>query len=100
MASYLRHSMLVTGLLILGSTVHSQQNVSTSNAPVIRLTALGAIYPDESYAYGVNDWGDVVGRRASESNRGSSTFMDFSGAGRRACSTSWRALSRCSLRST
>ena len=76
MASFLRHKMLVIGLLILGSTVHSQQDVSTSHAPVIRLTALGAIYPDESYAYGVNDWGDVVGTSSVWIEPG---FLDFHG---------------------
>jgi probable HAF family extracellular repeat protein len=77
MASFIvTHTMLVAALLILETTAHPQQDASNPAPPAIRLTALGAIYPDESYGYGVNDWGDVVGTSSVRIEPG---FVDFHG---------------------
>jgi len=67
--------LVIACLLIIGTSAHSQQAApGLASPPEIRLTPLGAIYPDESYAYGVNDWGDVVG---TSSVRVEAGFLDF-----------------------
>jgi probable HAF family extracellular repeat protein len=77
MGSHLTQTLLVAALLSVGTMAHSRQGPPSSAAlPEIRLTALGAIYPDESYAYGVNDWGDVVGTSSVRVEPG---FLDFHG---------------------
>lgn len=70
------HATLVAAFLILETTAHPQQEASHPAPPAIRLTALGAIHPDESYAYGVNDWGDVVGTSSVRLDPG---FLEFHG---------------------
>lgn len=75
MSSHLAQRLVIGCLLLVGTTAHSQQSVSDpAQPPDIRLTPLGAIYPDESYAYGVNDWGDVVGTSSVRVEPG---FLDF-----------------------
>ena len=75
MSSRLPRTLVIACLLIIGTSAHSQQAApGLASPPEIRLTPLGAIYPDESYAYGVNDWGDVVG---TSSVRVEAGFLDF-----------------------
>jgi probable HAF family extracellular repeat protein len=57
--------------------LRAQDWLCTPTAPLISTSGLGALYPEESYATGINDFGQVVGWSTVKTPEG---FIDF-GAG-------------------
>ena len=72
-----RLSVLVV-ILSLASpgALRAQDWLCAPTAPLIRTSGLGALYPEESYGTGINDFGQVVGWSTVRSPEG---FIDFGG---------------------
>jgi probable HAF family extracellular repeat protein len=73
-----RRSSVLVVILSLASpgALRAQDWLCTPTAPLTRTTGLGALYPEESYATGINDFGQVVGWSTVRSPEG---FIDFGG---------------------